>query len=686
MLPSEMKTISYKKQISIFLSILFLFLGCSQVSEISKYEYGKDRTNLTRLSESAYTNSLSVEKNEIIEDSLIILLNSDATFASKQFACRQLRVIGSEKSLPVLSDLLRDEKTSDIARYALEGIKGNSVDDALVEILNNSSRNIQIGVINTLGVRKSEKSVPAISNFLKSPDTDISNAASAALGKIANEECADQLISFYEKADGDLKNVILDSYLSCGNEMIKQNKLEKAKEIYIYVYDKSVPLHIKAAALSGIINSSSNKTEVITKRIINEPNELKFIPISKIRELPEQYDISDFAKVLPTLEPTNQIQLLSVFEDRSAKNAKPYILNYLKSDIEEVRIGAIRALANIGDETDVLTLASIASTQKGVESDYAKSSLDLIKSKKVEEINISDQDDDIKVELIRMAGARNIKSLFKDLLEYTKSENSKIRSEAFRSLAEISSDDNIPELTNLLLNIPFDNDRKKAERTISNIVQRSSNKNADFFLDKINNESDLENKCSLLFLLGFTNDDKAYNLLREELKNNNSKIKIAAINGLSNWSTAEPLEDLLNVLESDSDQTTNSAALKGFTNFIEMKNDLPDDKKIELYKKALNYSKTGNERNIALDGIGHIDSFESLEIFKSYTNQPDVKETVDDGINRISWHMYEKDPEKVIEYVSNFMNQIKDDKFQSKSQELLDTIDRFIQKRDSEEN
>ena len=211
MLLSEMKTISYKKQISIFLSILFLFfIGCSQVSEISKYEYGQDRTNLTRLSESAYSNSLSAEKSEVIEDSLIILLNSDATFASKQFACRQLRVIGSEKSLPVLSDLLRDEKTSDIARYALEGIQGNSVDDALVEILTNSSSNIQIGVINTLGVRKSKKSVPAISNLLKSPDNDISYAAAAALGKIANEECVDQLMSFYEKADGALKNVILD--------------------------------------------------------------------------------------------------------------------------------------------------------------------------------------------------------------------------------------------------------------------------------------------------------------------------------------------------------------------------------------------------------------------------------------------------------------------------------------------
>ena len=93
-------------------------------------------------------------------------------------------------------------------------------------------------------------------------------------------------------------------------------------------------------------------------------------------------------------------------------------------------------------------------------------------------------------------------------------------------------------------------------------------------------------------------------------------------------------------------------------------------------------SKTNNERNIALDGIGHIDNFESLEVFKSYINQPEIKETVDDGINRVSWHVFKDDPEKVKKYITDFMKQVKDEKFQNKSQQLLDVIDRFIKKRD----
>ena len=172
MLIKEQKTKNNLGYFVIPISLLFLLLqACSSVSvipdqlfnDISTYEVGQDRTKLTELSNMIDSLSQSEDNRAVAESNLLAFLKTDATFDSKQYVCRELRIIGSEKSVPTLTEMLMDEKTTNIARYALESIPGAEVDEALIESLPKASKKIQIGIINTLGVRKSENSVSAIS-------------------------------------------------------------------------------------------------------------------------------------------------------------------------------------------------------------------------------------------------------------------------------------------------------------------------------------------------------------------------------------------------------------------------------------------------------------------------------------------------------------------------------------------
>jgi len=101
---------------------------------------------------------------------------------------------------------------------------------------------------------------------------------------------------------------------------------------------------------------------------------------------------------------------------------------------------------------------------------------------------------------------------------------------------------------------------------------------------------------------------------------------------------------------------------------------LNDEEKFELYKKSLQYSKSGNEKNSALDGIGRINKFESLEILKTYINQPQIERTVNDGITRVSWNLRNDHPEKIKEYITELLPQINTVRFQTKSKNLLKEI------------
>ena len=700
----EVKKMLIKKQNSkttrgyfvISISLLFLLLqGCSSVSlipdqmfdDISTYEIGQDRSKLSEFSNVVDTLSQSKEKREIAEQNMLDFLKTDATFDSKQFICRELRIMGSEKSVPTLTEMLLDEKTTDIARYALEDIPGEAVDEALIKSLSTATKKVQLGIMNTLAVRKSANSVSAIGELLKSPDNDISTTAASALGQIGNEECIKALTPYLNSKNKVLRNSVLDSYLLCVDELVKQNKMKEANKFYNDLHKQDIPFIIKQATLVGIINSSENKSKEILERIKSEPNELRFIAISKISELPENADLSSFAKLLPTLKPSNQIQLLSVFEDRGDKRVKPYVLKTLDACIMEVRIASIRTLTNIGDDTDVIKLATIAATKTGDESRYASAALNLLNGKKVNQTiakSIATSNNSIRIELIKAIGTRNIKSGFNNIIEYANSDDSKTKSETLKSLSEISTLENLPALIDILVEQKNNSNRKKVERTISKVLAKFPNANGSTPIIKaLNSDIDKDNKSSLLRLLGFTGDAKALQILRKEIKSNDEQIKIAAINGLSNWTTAEPLNDLKQSTISAKNEKVRAPALKGFTKFISMDNSLTDVQKVEMYKVSLQYAKTSNERNIALNGIGRIDCFASLETIKLFINQEDVKQTVDDGINRVSWHLHQDDPERVKEYVLWFLSKVEDENFQRKNTHLLNVIDRYIISRDA---
>ena len=109
MLIKERKTKNTNKYFVILISLLFLLLqSCSSLNvisdqlfnDISTYEIGQSRSKLTEFSNVVDSARLSEEKRAIAEEDMLDFLQTESTLASKQFVCRQLRIIGSEKSVP----------------------------------------------------------------------------------------------------------------------------------------------------------------------------------------------------------------------------------------------------------------------------------------------------------------------------------------------------------------------------------------------------------------------------------------------------------------------------------------------------------------------------------------------------------------------------------------------------------
>jgi type 1 glutamine amidotransferase len=226
------------------------------LEKVKKYDWGQSRLVLTEVSEIIKKAHSSSTELRMIEKSLLEVLTSDSTRAGKQFVCRELSIIGTGQSVSVLGNMLVDEETSDMARYALERIPGTAVDEALRSALRRANGKPKIGIINSLGQRRDGRSVRALSRLVVGSDKEVAMAAAAALGQIADTRATEVLQGAQDKVSGKLQMVVLDSYLKCADQLVADGDKVKALVIYKELQKPDMPKPIRTAALTGMLNAT----------------------------------------------------------------------------------------------------------------------------------------------------------------------------------------------------------------------------------------------------------------------------------------------------------------------------------------------------------------------------------------------------------------------------------------------
>jgi len=90
------------------------------LNKASTYEIGKSRKYLTDFSLRIRYCDGKPETYAMYEAKMLDFLKSEASVDSKIYMCRELSWMGSEKSIPVLNNLINDKDLSGAASYALQ--------------------------------------------------------------------------------------------------------------------------------------------------------------------------------------------------------------------------------------------------------------------------------------------------------------------------------------------------------------------------------------------------------------------------------------------------------------------------------------------------------------------------------------------------------------------------------------
>lgn len=624
--------------LKLFVAAQFAFAAQRQeeigkiISAIHSYDYGQSGRNLTAVENLINETYGNKKLRAIIEKELIKVLKSDASFAVRQFVCQKLWIIGTDASVPILSNMLLNTDTHlvEAACYALSQHPSPAVNAALREVLVKTKSTGRIAVINLLGDRKDAKSDQQIAEFISNTDDATANAAIVALGKIASDVSLKELTLSYEKNDFKYRTTVTLALLQCGHELVKTGKISEAKVIYKQLMTPSNSLHVRRGALENRIDiGDSDAVALIFSTIRGTETDLKPAAIAKIRTLQGEGLSRRFMDELPELPAHEQALLIEALADRGDPVIRPSINRAVKHAESPVRIAALKALGIIGDVSSIEVLIDACSSQNPDEAKAAETSLRIIKGEGVDENIVSrfkTASGNLRATLINILSDRGYSAAVPLLLGEGENADSEVSRAALRGLRNLSGPETLPHLVQILVRLKDEKVRTDAERAVQQVARQipDESNQTETILSALHSAQAIPVRCSLLRVLGEIANEPAYQELEKASKDSNIEIRNTAVRALSEWPTVRAIERLHAIIEETGNQEHQILALRGYIRLVgQLK--IPPGELVKNYVRALAYTGRPDEKILVFSGLAKVHHPDALEVAVENLERKDVQ-------------------------------------------------------------
>jgi len=626
------------------------------LKDLSSFEYSRDEAVLYRLRDFVLTQRNSPESRAACEETLAgYLQNSQSNHAAKLAVCRQLRLIGSDRSVPALGKMLLEDDTTDMACYALEKIPGELAEQAMLEALARTQGPAKIGLISSLGRRKSKASVDELAGLIYDQDIAVSSAAATALGWIGGPEAAEVLAAALDKVGENINNSVISSLLRCAEDLMGSGNSGAAARLYEKVLSaraQQLPLVLRQAAFKGKVASAEREeaARLILDTLTRGPQEIYSPAISMVPKVFDASGISPVCSLSAKLPETSQVELLSILSDYPKESVLSCFVNAVQSQSPAVRLTALRAMAKVGDASAALLLAERAAGSRGEEQDAARASLAALRGEDVDDAILfrlaSFPDEAVKFELVRAAGERRIRAGKALIMGQVWSQSGRNRVEAIKTLKVITSVEDLPSLLSILLRMGDEPEQEEMNNTIAGIAKTiadpySRAQAVEELLEPQEGSSQIQvteipKRCLLYRILGKIGDDSSLPLLRAALKNENPDIKDAAVRALAEWPDITAREDILSLARNSPVLVHKVLAFQAYVRMIGLEPYHAPEGAVLKLKEILGLAGRPEEKKLVLGTLPNFACPEALAVAESLLSDETVREEAQAAMDEIT--------------------------------------------------
>ncbi|MGA2587638.1 MAG: HEAT repeat domain-containing protein [Candidatus Aminicenantales bacterium] len=566
------------------------------------------------------------------EEKLLAFLAADASLPAKTAVCRQLRVIGGEKSVSVLEKMLPAADTTDMARYALEKIPGADAEDALIGALGKTKGDIKMGIIASLGQRRAKGSVAELAKLIRGTNQELAGAAATALGQIGGMDAAEALGKALGPSRPGLKDIVASALFRCAEEFTALKDQQASFQIYDRILVEKLPVAIRRAAWRGkIASSGSEGRKGILETLAGPDLEMHAAAIGLIKNFFGPADIGPIVAALPKVPEASQISLLAVLAEYPKESVLPVVSEAAKNPSKDIRMAGIKALEKAGDASVVPFLAETAAAAPRAEQAVARNSLWGLRGKDADEAILAllaaQPSEGVQAELIQSVGERRIFAGKGLAVGLTDSPSAKVRTQALRAVKAVGTPSDIPGLLDLLLKTKDEADRLAVENAITGLAQKIANPDgrAGAVQAKLEGEKDARKRCLLYGVLGKIGDGSSLALLREALQDPDKEVADAAVRALTIWPTSAARDDVFEIALRSADEVHRVLALRAFVRLTGLEKYRAPQAAVEDLRKALEIASRPEEKKLILSSLPDFSCPDAIKLAATLVNDKDVK-------------------------------------------------------------
>jgi len=567
------------------------------------------------------------EQKAKIERAYLVALKKTTNTEVKSYFMDNLKLVGSNESVIVLSTYIGDKEVYDPAISTLVRIGSEDASKALMNALPNQPASTQVRLIKALGELNYLPALATITPFASSENTLLKRQALWTIALIADASSYTVLLQQAKnvgfKNDPAEATTALVEYL---HQVTSKGNNALVKEISKALLDNSTDVsqqHFRLTGLKGLAQVDAEGTLAILikerSRFDSEyQREVLKIAVSSagtpnaLKVWQKEYKKSNgsaqadillmLAKanrtdsfvetmLVPALSSSNQqVRIAAASEIASYRNKKftPALLDYLLKSNDATELAAAKtALLQVADkDTDVLI------TQK----------LDAAQSKN-------------KVALLQILATRRAVNQFDVVAKQTSSGDAAVKDAAYDALPNVSSTNNMGELLKMLAGSEND----KVVKSIQSAIISALDKNTAALV----NAAYSNQKIKLLPVLPYLNDSESLTKVIAAFYKGSESEKKVAFDALRNWQDSGAIRTLLAIRKDETLKPYHAQALQSFVAQVG-KASWPDDQKLLMLREMMQLASDKNEKSSIVRAAGNVRTFLSLMFVATYLDDQDL--------------------------------------------------------------
>ena len=543
-----------------------------------------------------------------LETRLAELAASDTDREARRLACRVLWIIGAERSLPVLVELLNDPAHTDMACFALRNHPAPEVNKALLAALKKLDGPARIAVVNLLGDRRVAEAVPALSGLARAPDPTLAGAALASLGRIGSPQAAQALARMTEH--GAASPALLNALLQCAQQLEQRGVSHGARRIYHYFLEEAKESRYRVAGFLGLVRLGGDEAvRQVAAALDDDDARLAATALARIPELEGGEITSRFLKQLNTLPPEREAGLLRALAQRKNPALLPVARARATRQNEAVAVAALEALGVLGDSASAPLLIAAVNGDSAARRAAALASLRRLPHEATVDQalaqSLAQAAPTNRVALIQVLAARRAGSAVPVLLHQARASEPEVALAAFKALGRLADPKMLPALLDALAACPGDPVPTAAVEAVLRVARKASAEPVALLVAESYAAADRPAvRVALLDVLGGLANPVALSVAMAARHDAAPAVREHAVRLLADWRTPEVLPLLLHLARNETRSTQRILALRGAVRLLSQAESGPPADRLRHFQEMLELAGRDEERRVILGGLG----------------------------------------------------------------------------------